>query len=58
VDDTHQINIENLQVIRKRDHVRAFKDINDENIAYFQRALQNENWEAVYNEEKDRKSVV
>ena len=38
-------------MIRKKDHVRAFRDINDENIAYFQWALQNENWEAVYDQE-------
>jgi hypothetical protein len=34
---------ENLQVMRQSDYVRAFRDINDENIAYFQWALQNEN---------------
>jgi hypothetical protein len=31
--------------------MRAFRDISDENIAYFQRALQNENWQEVYNQE-------
>jgi hypothetical protein len=34
-----------------RIHVRAFRDISDDNIAYFQRALQNENWQEVYNQE-------
>jgi adenylate cyclase class IV len=31
--------------------LRAFRDINEENIAYFQRTLQNENWEEDYNQE-------
>jgi hypothetical protein len=41
--------LENLQVTRKSNHVRASRDIKDENIVYFQRALQNENWQEVYN---------
>jgi hypothetical protein len=43
--------LENVRVTRKSIHVRAFRDISDENIAYFQWALQNENWQEVYNQE-------
>jgi hypothetical protein len=33
------------------EHVKAFREINEEKIANFQLALQNENWEEVYNQE-------
>jgi hypothetical protein len=38
-------------VIRQVDYVRVSRDINDENLACFQRALQAENWTEVYNQE-------
>ncbi|PNF22769.1 hypothetical protein B7P43_G06670 [Cryptotermes secundus] len=40
-----------MLVMRQSDHVRAYRDINEENIVCFQRALQNENWIEVYNQE-------
>jgi hypothetical protein len=43
--------LENLQVMRQSDHVSAFREINEEKITNFQQALQNENWEEVYNQE-------
>lgn len=33
------------------EHVKAFREINEEKIENFQLALQNENWDEVYNEE-------
>ena len=43
--------LENLQAMMQSEQVNAFREINEEKIANFQLALQNENWEEVYNQE-------
>jgi hypothetical protein len=48
--DGQILKLENLQTIMQNKHKYAFREINEETIINFQSALQNENWEEVYNQ--------
>jgi hypothetical protein len=43
--------LENLQAVMQSKHENAFREMNEGKIANFQLAVQNENWEEVYNQE-------
>jgi hypothetical protein len=49
--------LENLQAMIQSKHVNAFREINEEKIANFQLAVQNENWEEVYNQENVNRKI-